>query len=144
MDFLGKDKLARLDEERQQRKKARAEEAQKRLEEVGKQTQQMVQDHVSPNRGADTRQNAQGGLRVGGLSRVLLETATGGEEQDGRRSNRRSKRVRDLIGIQTEGQRALGALDHAMQTIQGAMVDATGAGLRDGMAGAAKSVTDAV
>src|SRR5258706_7310092 len=118
MDFLGKDKLSRLDEDRQQRRKARAEEAQKRLEEVGKQTQQMVQNHVSPNRGGDTRQqNSQGGLRGGGLSRVLLETATGGEEQDGRRANRRTKRALDILGNQSEGNRALGAINHAMSTI---------------------------
>ena len=53
MDFLGKDKLARLDEEKQQRRKARAEEAQKRLAEVGKQTQQMVSETVMPNRPAN-------------------------------------------------------------------------------------------
>ena len=140
MDFLGKDKLARLDEEKQQRRKARAEEAQKRLEEVGKQTQQMVAETVSPNKPANVA--SPDGSRPGGLSRVLFEQAT--SSNDGRRASRGKKRALDLLGVQAEGRRALTSIDKAMSTIQSAMVDATGAGLHGGLEGAARSVTEAV
>ena len=138
MEFLSKDKdkLARLDEERQQRRKARANEAVKRLDDVGKKTQQMVTTHAQ--NGGETN------AKPGGLSRVLFEHAAGIDQQnDGRRANRRSNR-QDHAGIQAEGQRALGTIDHAMSSIQGALVDATGAGLRNGLEGAARSVSDAV
>ncbi|HEY0250409.1 MAG TPA: hypothetical protein VGC41_02740, partial [Kofleriaceae bacterium] len=137
MEFLSKDKLAALEEERQQRRKARAEAAQQRLAEVGKQTQQMVQDHVSPNN-ADGPEQKQ--LRVGGLSRVLYEQA---RDPDGRRGARKNRGM-DQLAARTAGFDALRSIDDAMRHINGAAQDATGAAMRGGLEDAAKSVNDAV
>jgi hypothetical protein len=138
MEFLSKDKLAALEEEKQQRRKARAEAAQARLAEVGKQTQQMVADHVSPNN-ADGPEQKQ--LRVGGLSRVLFEQA---KDVDGRRSARKQRGGLDPMGIQNAGQNALKTIDQAVAHINSVTQDVTGAGMRGGLEDAARSVNDAV
>ena len=141
MEFLSKDKLAALEEERSQRRKARAEEAQKRLQEVGRQTQQMVADQVSPG-GANTDPAAMVGRRVGGLSRVLFEHAT---DNDGRRGGRRGSRKNlDVMGLQATGRDALRTIDDAMAHINNVAQAATGAGMRGGIEDAARSVNDAV
>src|SRR5687768_1169409 len=127
MDFFGKDKLSRLDEERQRRRQQRAEEALRRLEEVGKQTQQLVANHSTatqtsgPNEAVDAS-----GRRPGGLSRVLFEQATaGGDKKRGKKLDPRS--------LLTEGEKALAKIDGAMAAIKSSVVDATGAGLRGGL-----------
>lgn len=139
MDFFGKDKLSRLDEERQRRRQQRAEEALRRLEEVGKQTQQLVANHTTatqtsaPNEAVDAS-----GRRPGGLSRVLFEQATAGGEK------KRGKNKFDPRSLLTEGEQALAKIDGAMSAIKSSVVDATGAGLRGGLEEASKSVTDIV
>src|SRR5262249_52449650 len=144
MDFLGKDKLGRLEDEIKQRRQARGEEAQKRLQDVGKQTQQLVQDQLAPARtNPDGSLIPNPGIRVGGLSRVLYEQATGQNAgSDGRRGNRRNKRLQDMLGVQAEGQRALSTIDNAVSTISNAVTEAGGAGLHGGLESAAKAVTN--
>ena len=142
MEFLGKDKLARLDEERQRRRQQRADEALKRLEEIGKQTQQVARDQTGPG-ASDAKQDDQDpARRVGGLSRVLYETATGGQDLAGARQMRRIFKKKPEL--QAKARQAAGQIQDAMRTIQGAVANTAIAGLRDGLAGAAAQVNDAV
>ena len=141
MEFLGKDKLAALEEEKQQRRKARADEAQKRLAEIGKSTQQMVADHVSPGGAAENDQEAKT-QRIGALSRVLYEQAT---DVDGRRGSRRNRGLlQNAFHVQNTGRDALRTIDDAMRHVNSVAQDVTSAGLSGGLEGAARSVTDAV
>ncbi len=143
MEFLGKDKLAALEEEKQQRRKARAAEAQKRLAEIGKQTQQMVADHVNPNGAAQNDQEAKQ-QRIGALSRVLFEQAQS-QDVDGRRGGRRNRgALQQAFAVQNTGRDALRTIDDAMRHINTVAQDVTGAGLSGGLENAARSVNDAV
>src|SRR5688572_23326318 len=122
MDFFGKDKLSRLDEERQRRRQQRAEEALRRLEEVGKQTQQLAANHATTTQQTAQQATDASGRRPGGLSRVLFEQAT-----DGKKDRRKNKL--DPRNLLNESQKALAQIDGAMSTIKSSVVDATGAGL---------------
>lgn len=144
MESVGKDKLARLDEERRRRRKQRAEEAIRRLDDVGKQTLLTLQDGNPQQKKLTAGGRAEeaadaSGRRPGGLSRVLLEAAA--EPEDPRRATRRGKRARTGFARRSEGQAALRQIDQAMQTIQGAVTDTTNAGLKGGLESAARQVT---
>src|SRR5882724_3526186 len=144
MEFFQKDKLTRLDDERQRRRQQRAEEAIRRLDEVGKQTLQVLRDgNDSRPKNPDDAATDASGRRPGGLSRVLMEAANRPEE-DPRRATRRGKRRADGFARRTEGQAALRQIDQAMRTIQGAVTDTTRAGLEGGLENAARQVTDVV
>jgi hypothetical protein len=142
MEFLGKDKLARLDEERQRRRQQRADEALKRLEEIGKQTQQVARDQAAPGASDGKADDADPARRIGGLSRVLYETATGGQDLAGARQMRRMFKKKPEL--QAQVRQATGQIQEAMRTIQGAVANTALAGLKDGLAGAAAQVNDAV
>src|SRR4051794_5844232 len=125
MEIFGKDKLLRLDEERQRRRQQRAEEATRRLEQVGKQTLQAVKERPEQSKNSGESPVAEGSARrPGALSRVLLEAATSGE--DARGSKRRGKRD---VARRADGHAALRQIDQAMSAIHGALADAPGAGL---------------
>src|SRR5688500_7822512 len=88
MDFFGKDKLSRLDEERQQRRQQRADEAVRELEQIGKRTQEVVANHET-QQGSTSEASDASGRRPGGFSRVLYETATGGGRRpSGKKANK--------------------------------------------------------
>jgi hypothetical protein len=94
MEFLGKDKLIVLQEERRRRRQQRAEEAVRRLDTVGKQTLQLLQEGKRRPGDAEARDAAANGsgLRPGAFTRVLLEAT---EPDDPRRASRRGKRAKD-------------------------------------------------
>ncbi len=122
MEFFQKDKLTRLEEERQRRRQQRAEEAVRRLDEVGKRTLQVFRDgnEARPKPpGPDDAAVDASGRRPGGLSRVLFEAAAQRDEHDPRRATRRGKRTPNPTPLRAEGQGVLRGLDQAMRTIQG-------------------------
>ena len=123
---MDKEKRSRLDDERQQRRQQRAEEALRHLEEVGKQTQQMLRDHAASQRPD---------RKVGGLSRVLFETAIGERDPGDARRARGPRSIEPASAMQ---------VDHALRAIRHAVAHAAIAGFRDGPAGAARSVHDSV
>ena len=146
MEVFQKDKLSRLDEERQRRRQQRAEEAVRRLDEVGKQTLQVFRDgnETRPKPGPDDPATDASGRRPGGLSRVLFEAAAQRDEHDPRRATRRGKRTPNPTPLRAEGQSVLRGLDQAMRTIQGAVTDTASAGLMGGLESAARQVNDVV
>jgi hypothetical protein len=140
MEFFAKEKLARIDEERQRRRKQRADEAIRRLEEVGKRTLALTGDAAKKPDGADDPARDGSGRRPGGLSRVLMEAVS--EDTDPRRSTRRAKRAA-AIGrkANADGQSARGQLDQAMQAIQGSVAGTAAAGLMGGLEAAARQIS---
>ena len=80
MDFQLKEKLSRLDEERQRKRAQRAEEAVRRLEDLGKQTLAMI-EQAKPEQQLERLRSDQKVQqppkdKIGRLSRVLFEAAT--------------------------------------------------------------------
>ncbi|HEU0082727.1 MAG TPA: hypothetical protein VFQ87_07615, partial [Bradyrhizobium sp.] len=147
MEFAAKDKLARLEEDRQRRRKQRAADALLRIDAVGKQTLQLLQENALQRPGWSENPDGaaaqhEDGPDAGRLSRVLLEAA--GSVEDPRRAARRNKRANRGLAQRAEERATQRRIDQARQSIESAIISTTGSGLKDGLEAAARQVHDVV
>ncbi|MBP6629235.1 MAG: hypothetical protein KA297_07385, partial [Kofleriaceae bacterium] len=141
MDFLLKEKLGRLDLDHLKQRDPRTEEAQRKLEELGKQTLALIEqagvDDSVERAGSDQRSRpGRGG--PGALSRVLFEQATtAGADRPPRPPRPGQGGAGDLAGMTGDLRAALGGL-------QGAVEGAMTAGVTGGARAAAGAVEAAL
>src|SRR5215468_10473682 len=119
MEYAAKDKLARLEEERELRRKKRAQDALRRINAVGKQTLLLLRENAIQRpgwkEGEDGSREHDEAPEPGKLSRVLFETAVTAD--DPRRAARRNRHANRGVTQRAAEQATRRQIDQAMQTV---------------------------